>query len=91
MPDNQAVPPNWLSSSTYLGEEVVDGKRVHHWYGFEHEYWSNVEAPYDGVRYVGPNFKTPRQFTNYHKWVVQPLNASMFQLPEGVDCSKPCP
>lgn len=33
MPANQAVPPNWLSTSTWLGVEVVNGQKVNHWYG----------------------------------------------------------
>lgn len=91
MPGNYGVPRNWLSKATWLGQEVVEGQLVNHWYYFDHEYWSQVYAPFEGVRYAGPNFKTPRQYTIYDKWQVTPQPDSLFELPRGRDCSKPCP
>jgi hypothetical protein len=91
LPGNFGVPVNWLQKSTWLGEEMVNRHRVNHWYYAEHEYWSEADAPYQGIRYAGPNFKTPRQFTNYDRWIVAPQDPSLFKLPENRDCSKPCP
>jgi hypothetical protein len=88
---NYGVPIGWLQSATWLGEEVVEGKRVNHWYYAEHEYWSNVHAPFEGVRYAGPNFKTPRQFTSYEPWQYGAQDPSLFELPSDRDCSQPCP
>lgn len=91
LPGNYGVPRTWLQPSTYLGQEVIDNVPVHHWYFAEHEYWSMVQPPYDGVRYAGPNFKTPRQFTNYDAWQVGPQADSLFELPKDRDCEKACP
>ncbi len=88
---NYGVPIDWLGPATWLGEETVNGVQVNHWYFAEHEYWSNIAEPYEGVRYSGPNFKTPRQFTNYQPWEYGPQDSSLFQLPAGIDCSQPCP
>jgi hypothetical protein len=91
LPNNSAVPRDWLTVTTWIGKEVVNGINVDHWYGFEHEYWSMSDAPFNGVRYTGPNFKTPRQFTTYDPWLITDLPDSLFDLPQGTDCSQPCP
>eukprot|EP01126_Amoeba_proteus_P022644 TRINITY_DN2283_c0_g1_i5.p1 TRINITY_DN2283_c0_g1~~TRINITY_DN2283_c0_g1_i5.p1 ORF type:complete len:160 (-),score=3.62 TRINITY_DN2283_c0_g1_i5:224-703(-) len=91
MPGNGAVFPHWLDSATWLGEEVINGQTVNHWYSAEHEYWSQVDPPYHGVRYSGPNFNTPRQFTDYQPWILTNLNQSMFELPSDRDCNQTCP
>jgi len=91
LPGNAGVPRDWLKVATYMGVEAVNGYYVHHWYAFEHEYWSMVDSPNQGIRYSGPNFKTPRQFTNYEPWQLVPLDDELFQLPADRDCSQPCP
>lgn len=50
-----------------------------------------VDPPYEGVRYAGPNFQTPRQFTTYLPWKVQAIDPNLFLLPQGQDCEQPCP
>jgi hypothetical protein len=91
MPGNFGVPINWLTGATWLGIEQIHGRTVDHWYSFEHEYWSEVNEPNNGVRYSGPNFKTPRQFTDYDVWEVSPQDPRLFDLPKDTDCSQPCP
>jgi hypothetical protein len=91
MAGNFGVPINWLNGATWLGIEQIHGRTVDHWYSFEHEYWSEVNDPRDGVRYSGPNFKTPRQFTDYDVWQVAPQDPRLFDLPRNTDCSKACP
>ena len=91
LPGNAGVPRDWLKSATWLGVEQIHGRTVNHWYSFEHEYWSDVNAPYNGVRYSGPKFKTPRQFTDYDAWDISPQDIHLFDLPKNVDCSQPCP
>jgi hypothetical protein len=88
---NYGVPITWLKSSHFIGEEIVRGQKVNHWYGHGHEYWSLVDAPNDGVRYSGPNFKTPRQFTDYAKWQKIPIDIKLFALPKDRNCEQPCP
>jgi len=89
-PKNAAVPPDWLKGGTWIGEEEVHGFRVNHWYMDMHEYWAKVDAPYDGVRYSGPTFATPRQFTNYFGFYNQELASTMFDLPNP-SCRNMCP
>lgn len=91
MPGNAGVPINWLKGATWLGVEQIHGKNVDHWYSFEHEYWSEVNEPRNGIRYSGPNFKTPRQFTDYDEWKIEPQDPELFLLPKDTDCSKACP
>jgi len=88
---NYGVPIDWLKHATWIGRETVENKLVDHWYYAEHEYWSDATYPYEGVRYSGPNFNTPRQFTTYQPWKYGDQDSSLFQLPENVDCSGPCP
>ncbi|CAF0721043.1 unnamed protein product [Rotaria sordida] len=91
MPGNFGVPRDWLKGATWLGIEQIHGRTVDHWYSWEHEYWSEVDEPRNGVRYSGPNFKTPRQFTDYDAWEIAPQDPHLFDLPKNTDCSQPCP
>jgi hypothetical protein len=91
MAGNFGVRRDWLKTAVWLGVEQINGKTVDHWYAFEHEYWSEVDGSFDGVRYSGPNFKTPRQFTDYDGWRIRPQDAQLFALPLNIDCSQACP
>ncbi|CAF3351128.1 unnamed protein product [Rotaria sp. Silwood1] len=91
MPGNFGVPIHWLRGATWLGIEQIHGRTVDHWYSHEHEYWSEVDEPRNGVRYSGPNFKTPRQFTDYDAWQIGPQDPRLFDLPENTDCNQSCP
>jgi len=92
MPGNGAVPPNWLNYGQYLGKEIINGQETNHWYLDRiHEYWADVNPPFDGVRYTSNNFYTPRSISNYKGgFFEEEIDPAMFELPDPERCQQTC-
>ena len=88
-------PPDWGSQSngTFLGVKSIADQRCRGW-SYEdddHEYWATMTSPSLPVFFTFRDITQQDWTFDLTSFSLKQHDVSNFLLPDGVDCSKPCP